>query len=91
MRLKLHHTPYVSRRITRDLINCDFVEVRKEKHSIEAEVERILERQISAIASEEFASVGGVPAAVNILNSSDQTTQKNILEKLEEEDPELAE
>jgi len=55
------------------------------------EVERILERQISAIASEEFASVGGVPAAVNILNSSDQTTQKNILEKLEEEDPELAE
>lgn len=55
------------------------------------EVERILERQISAIASEEFASVGGVPAAVNILNASDQTTQKNILEKLEEEDPELAE
>ena len=46
MRMKLHHTPYVSRRITRDLISCDFVEVRKEKHSIEAEVERILDEDL---------------------------------------------
>ncbi len=46
MRLKLHHTPYVSRRITRDLINCDFVEIRKEKNSIEAEIERILDTDI---------------------------------------------
>ena len=38
MRLKLHHTPYVSRRITRDLISCDFIEVRKEKASIEEQV-----------------------------------------------------
>ena len=46
MRMKLHHTPYVSRRITRDLASCDFVEIRKEKHSIEAEVERILDADI---------------------------------------------
>ena len=46
MRMKLHHTPYVSRRITRDLISCEFVEVRKEKHSIEAEVERILDADL---------------------------------------------
>ena len=46
MRLKLHHTPYVSRRITRDLVNCDFVEIRKEKSSIEAEIERILDADI---------------------------------------------
>ena len=46
MRLKLHHTPYVSRRITRDLINCDFVEIRKEKNSIEAEIEKILDADI---------------------------------------------
>jgi flagellar motor switch protein FliG len=55
------------------------------------EVERILERQISAIATEEFASVGGIPTVVEILNSADSTTMKNILEKLEEEDPDLAE
>ena len=46
MKMKLHHTPYVSRRITRDLASCEFVEVRKEKHSIEAEIERILDADI---------------------------------------------
>ena len=46
MRLKLHHTPYVSRRITRDLVSCDFVEVRREKASIEEQIERILDEDI---------------------------------------------
>ena len=46
MRLKLHHTPYVSRRITRDLVSCEFIEVRKEKASIEEQVERILDQDI---------------------------------------------
>ncbi len=46
MRIKLHHTPYVSRRVTRDLINCDFVEIRKDKSSIEAQIERILDEDI---------------------------------------------
>lgn len=46
MKMKLHHTPYVSRRITRDIASCDFVEVRKEKHSIEEQVERILDADI---------------------------------------------
>ena len=46
MKMKLHHTPYVSRRITRDIASCDFVEVRREKHSIEEEVERILDADI---------------------------------------------
>ena len=55
MRLKLHHTPYVSRRITRDLISCSFVEVRKEKASIEEQVERILDEDIEKI--EEVTSV----------------------------------
>lgn len=51
MRLKLHHTAYISRRITRDLINCDFVEIRKEKNSIEAEVEIILDADIEKEAA----------------------------------------
>jgi uncharacterized protein len=46
MKMKLHHTPYVSRRITRDLASCDFVEIRKEKHSIEEQIERILDADI---------------------------------------------
>ena len=46
MRMKLHHTPYISRRITRDIINCEFIEMRKEKHSVEAEIEKILDADI---------------------------------------------
>ena len=46
MKLKLHHTPYVSRSISRDLVSCEFVEVRKTKDGISHEVERILNEDI---------------------------------------------
>ena len=46
MKMKLHHTPYVSRRVSRDLVNCEFVEVRKTKDSIAAEIERILDEDL---------------------------------------------
>lgn len=42
MRMKLHHVPYIGRRISRDLANCEFVEVRKTKDEIAAQIERIL-------------------------------------------------
>lgn len=44
--MKLHHTPYISRRISRDLVNCEFVEIRKTKDEISAEIEKILEADI---------------------------------------------
>ncbi len=46
MRMKLHHTPYISRRIARDLVNCDFVEIRKTKDEITNEIEKILDADI---------------------------------------------
>ena len=46
MRMKLHHTPYISRRISRDLVNCDLVEVRKTKEEIADEIEKILDQDI---------------------------------------------
>lgn len=46
MRMKLHHIPYIARRISRDLANCEFVEIRKTKDEIEAEIERILEEDL---------------------------------------------
>jgi uncharacterized protein len=46
MRLKLHHTSYLSRKIAKDLMHCDFVEIRKEIHSIEDEIEKILDEDI---------------------------------------------
>ncbi len=55
------------------------------------EVERVMERKLSAMATEEFATTGGVDVVVEVLNMVDRGTEKTIIEALEEEDPELAE
>lgn len=55
------------------------------------EVERVLERKLSTLASEDYTSAGGVDAIVEVLNQVDRGTEKTIIEALEEEDPELAE
>jgi len=55
------------------------------------EVERVLERKLSTLASEDYTSAGGIDAIVEVLNNVDRGTEKIIIEALEEEDPELAE
>lgn len=55
------------------------------------EVERVLERKLSTLASEDFTSAGGIDSIVEVLNNVDRGTEKIIIEALEEEDPELAE
>lgn len=55
------------------------------------EVERVLEKKLSTLSSEDYTSAGGVESIVEILNLVDRSTEKGIIENLEEEDPELAE
>lgn len=55
------------------------------------EVERVLEKKLSTISSEDFTAAGGVENIVEILNLVDRSTEKKIIEALEEEDAELAE
>lgn len=55
------------------------------------EVESVLEHKLSSIVTNEYASAGGIDSIVNVLNLADRGTEKNILEHLEEKDPELAE
>ncbi len=55
------------------------------------EIERVLERKLSTLASEEFAATGGIDAVAEVLNLVDRGTEKTIIEALEENDPELAE
>ncbi len=55
------------------------------------EVERELEKRLSTLVSEEYTTIGGVDAIVEIINQVDRATEKNIMENLEIEDPELAE
>ncbi len=55
------------------------------------EVERILENKFSSVVMQDFSAAGGVEALAEILNRSDRTTEKAILDGLEIKDPELAE
>ncbi len=55
------------------------------------EVERVLEKKLSTLSSEDYTAAGGVESIVDILNLVDRSTEKTIIESLEEEDPELAE
>ncbi|MBI9105130.1 MAG: flagellar motor switch protein FliG [Spirochaetales bacterium] len=55
------------------------------------EVERVLEKKLSTLSSEDYTAAGGVENIVEILNLVDRSTEKIIIEALEEDDPELAE
>lgn len=54
------------------------------------EIEKVLDSKLSSIVRSETTTLGGIETLVDILNQSDRTTEKNITECLEIEDPELA-
>ncbi len=47
------------------------------------EVEKVLESKVSTMMNQDYTTVGGVDAIVEILNAVDRGTEKNILESLE--------
>ena len=49
------------------------------------EVERVLEKKLSTLSSEDFTAAGGVDSIVGILNLVDRTSEKGIIEALEED------
>ncbi|TVQ62806.1 MAG: flagellar motor switch protein FliG, partial [Phycisphaerales bacterium] len=55
------------------------------------EVERGLESRLSNMLTQSMEKAGGVQAVAEILNLVDRTTEKQIMEGLESEDPELVE
>lgn len=55
------------------------------------DVERILERKLSSMVTQDFNSSGGIGSIVEILNRVDRSTERTIIENLEVQDPELAE
>ncbi len=54
------------------------------------EIEALLETKLSNMAAEEVSGAGGINAIVPILNNADRTSERQILERLDEFDPELA-
>ncbi len=55
------------------------------------EIEKVLNSKLSTVVRTDMTTLGGVETLVDILNQVDRTTEKNITEGLEREDPELAE
>lgn len=55
------------------------------------EIEKVLERQLASVVTEDYTNIGGIQAVVNILNNVDRGTEKNIIEALEIDSPDLAE
>lgn len=55
------------------------------------EIETTLEQRLATFVSNDYTHAGGIDAAVDILNSVDRTTEKTIIDALEQEDPVLAE
>jgi flagellar motor switch protein FliG len=54
-------------------------------------VERIIKQKLSNVMVQEYASVGGVAAVAEILNNTDRPTERNVLDRISEADPNLAE
>jgi len=54
-------------------------------------VEREFEKKLSSLVVEDYTTVGGIDSIVEIINMVDRGTEKNILETLDMDDPELAE
>lgn len=55
------------------------------------EVEAVLEQKLSTSVTQDYTEAGGIESVVEVLNGVDRSTEKIILESLEQEDPELAE
>lgn len=55
------------------------------------DVERVLERRLASLMGQDYTAAGGVKTLVDVLNRVDRSTEKSILETLEEQNPELAE
>lgn len=55
------------------------------------QVEEVIRQKLSVAGEQEFSASGGTKALAEILNQSDRTTERNVLEQLASADKELAE
>lgn len=56
-----------------------------------SEIEKIVESKFSSVVVQDFSKAGGVGALADILNRTDRATERNVIELLEIQSPQLAE
>lgn len=54
------------------------------------EVEKVLQRKLTALGTQESTTAGGIKWAVDVLNGVDRSTERGIMAALADRDPELA-
>jgi flagellar motor switch protein FliG len=58
---------------------------------VSREVENYLEECLSSIIGQDFTDIGGIDSLIGILNTVERSTEKNIIETMEVQEPTLAE
>lgn len=56
-----------------------------------SEIEKIVENKFSSVVVQDFSQAGGIESLANILNRADRATERNVIELLEIQNPQLAE
>lgn len=56
-----------------------------------SEIEKIVESKFSSVVVQDFSKAGGIESLANILNRADRATERNVIELLEIQSPQLAE
>ena len=56
-----------------------------------SEIEKIVENKFSSVVVQDFSKAGGIDSLANILNRADRATERNVIELLEVQNPQLAE
>jgi len=72
-------------------VSCRIALMDRVSPEILREIERVLEKKLSTMSSEDYLGPGGVESTVEILQLVDRDSEKKIIEAIEQEDPELAE
>jgi len=80
----LHHQ--MQSEVSRRIATMDRV-----SHDITREIERVMEMKLSSSSDEDYTCAGGVESVVEILNNVDRASERQILDDLGDEDPELTE
>ncbi|MDR3207257.1 MAG: flagellar motor switch protein FliG [Oscillospiraceae bacterium] len=53
------------------------------------EIERVLDKKLSSLGTEDFTMIGGIQSIVDILNAADRSTERHVLEALEAKEGDL--
>jgi flagellar motor switch protein FliG len=81
-RLPEHQQPDIALRIAR---------MRATNAQVVQRVEEVMSHKLTSVAEREYSAAGGTKTLAEILNHSSRTTERHVLEKLADEDHELAE